>query len=110
MTNTDKAMAVAHKAAMPEDHMHVLVFGTCPDAQRAGAGRTLMTFLNHLADTDGVPSYLESAGEIGPAFFTVAGYEQVQRVLLEDKKGTNFEVGGGMICMARKAQRRGLGS
>ena len=111
MTTTDKAMAVAHKAAMPEDHMHVLVFGTCPDAQKTGAGRTLMTFLNHLADVDGVPSYLESAGEIGPAFFAdVGGYEEVQRVRLEDKKGTNFDVGGGMVCMARKAQRRILGS
>lgn len=105
----DKTMGVAHKELMPEEHLYVLLFATTPDKQRTGAGTVLLSFLNHMADTDSVPCYLESSGENGPAFFKgKGGYEEKKRVPLEDSKGTGFEDSGGMACMVRAARKKEL--
>ena len=100
----DKAMAEASSSLAPGDHLHVLLFGTCPESQGTGAGSALLNFVTALADADGVPAYLESGGD-SPGFFAAkGGFEEVRRVALVDKKSTSYEAGGGMCCMLRKKQ------
>ena len=64
-----KTMKATHASLAPDRHLYILCFGTEPERQGSGAGSTLMSFLNDLADADSVPSYLETGSEQGEAFF-----------------------------------------
>lgn len=44
------------------NYFYISMFATAPEYQGHGCGSALLEFLGLVADTDGVPSYLETAG------------------------------------------------
>jgi GNAT superfamily N-acetyltransferase len=73
------------------------MFATAPEYQGHGCGSALLKFLGEVADTDGVPSYLETAGVRNTTFYTKkGGFNEVGRSHV-----ANFTSGGGGVAMLR---------
>ena len=53
--------------------LYVSIFATAPEYQGHGCGSALLGFLGMLADTDGVVSYLETAGVRNTNFYAKKG-------------------------------------
>lgn len=77
-------------------HLKVEVFAVAPAWQGKGCGSALLQFLNDVADADGVPAYLETAGPGNVAFYAKSGYEEVSRSLCG-----SFTDDGGAVAMLR---------
>jgi GNAT superfamily N-acetyltransferase len=61
-------------------HLEVVIIATAPECQGRGVGTALLTFLGEVADADGVPTHLETAGSRNAAFYaTKGGYHVVHR-------------------------------
>jgi GNAT superfamily N-acetyltransferase len=83
------------------NYLYVSMFATAPEYQGQGCGSLLLQFLGDVADADGVPSYLETAGTRNVTFYsTKGGYEEVARSVL-----ASFEHGGGAVAMCRSAKK-----
>ena len=61
-------------------HLEVVIFGTKPECQGRGLGTVLLRFLGEVADADGVPTHLETAGSRNVAFYAhKGGFKEVHR-------------------------------
>ena len=73
------------------------MFATDPEYQGRGCGSALLRFLGEVADTDGVPAYLETAGARNVGFYSKkGGYNEVGR-----SQVASFQAEGGGVAMFR---------
>lgn len=73
------------------------MFATAPEYQGHGSGSALLSFLGKVADTDGVLSYLETAGNRNVSFYTKkGGYYVASKSELD-----TFKAEGGAVGMIR---------
>lgn len=78
------------------NYLYVSTFATDPNYQGRGCGTALIDFLALVADTDGVVSYLETAGERNCGFYAAkGGYQETGRSSVANFKGTG-------VCMKRQ--------
>lgn len=78
-------------------HLEIVIFGTAPEYQGRGLGATLLRFLGEVADADGVPTHLETAGSRNVGFYTKkGGFEEVHRSPV-----ASFNHEGGGVAMQR---------
>ena len=108
-----KAMGAAHKRVVPgNDNLHVLVFGVDPARQGQGVGTALLNFVARVADADGVPAWLESAGARSEHFYGKIGFAVGERFPVAAKKGAKgtFDYAGGVMGMVRRAGAPGPAS
>jgi GNAT superfamily N-acetyltransferase len=62
------------------NYFYISMFATAPEYQGHGCGSALLEFLGLVADTDGVPSYLETAGVRNTTFYAKkGGFNEVGR-------------------------------
>ena len=81
------------------NYFYVSMFATHPDYQNQGCGSCLLSFLGDVADADGVPSYLETAGLRNVTFYTKkGGYQEALRTPV-----ASFKHEGGAVAMVRPA-------
>lgn len=79
------------------NYLYLVMFATLPEAQGKGCGKALLNFLGEVADADGVPAFLETAGSRNIGFYGTGGFEEVCR---SPCAGYEHEGGGvGMIRM-----------
>jgi GNAT superfamily N-acetyltransferase len=80
------------------NYFYISMFATAPEYQGNGCGSALLAFLGEVADTDGVVSYLETAGLRNTTFYTRKG------VFNETKRSpvANFTSDGGGVAMLRQ--------
>merc|ERR1711959_34657 len=90
--------AVQQKAGVGRNYLYLLFFDTAPEWQGHGCGTALLRFLGDVADTDGVASFLETAGKRNTTFYAKkGGFEEAHRAPVAT---FNYEGGGvGMIRM-----------
>ena len=90
-----------NKLGLGNKHLNVIMFATAPESQNRGCGSALLRFLGEVADADGVPSLLETAGTKNMSFYaSKGGYEEYAR---QPVKSFTYEGGGvGMRRPARK--------
>ena len=78
-------------------HLELVIIATDPNVQRRGIGTTLLRFLGEVADADGVPTLLETAGARNTGFYAAkGGYKEVHRSPV-----ANFNSEGGGVAMQR---------
>ena len=92
---------IQNKLGLGNKHLNVIMFATAPECQNRGCGSALLRFLGEVADADGVPSLLETAGTKNTKFYSSkGGYEEYAR---QPVKSFTYEGGGvGMRRPARK--------
>ena len=73
------------------------MFATAPEYQGKGCGSALLQFLGLVADTDGVVSYLETAGVRNTTFYSKKGGFN----LVGKSPVANFTSDGGGVAMLR---------
>lgn len=78
-------------------HLELVIFGTSPESQGGGLGSALLQFLGEVADADGVPTHLETAGSRNIGFYALkGGFTEVHRSPV-----ASFEHEGGGVAMER---------
>lgn len=111
MEACDAWMARIHKQCMgKQKHLYVQTFFSDPTFQGKGCGKALLKLVEALADADGVPAYLETAGERNAGFYAAKGGFVTQATAPIDagKLGT-FDAAGGGVAMVRRAAGGGGG-
>ena len=82
--------------------LEVLIFATTPEFQGRGYGSALLRFIGELADADGVPCALETAGTRNITFYAKkGGYKEYARLPV-----ASFKHEGGGVGMLRPAQTK----
>jgi GNAT superfamily N-acetyltransferase len=77
-----------HKLFGPKGkHIYVFNIATDPDFQGRGYGSQLMTQINDISDSSGLPCYLECSGEKIRTFYEKFGYKTTMQHPLADKQG-----------------------
>jgi hypothetical protein len=77
-----------HKLFGPKGkHIYVFNIATDPDFQGRGYGSQLMTQINDISDSSGLPCYLECSGEKNRMFYEKFGYKTTKQHPLADKQG-----------------------
>jgi len=90
-------------ASLGRKFLYVLFFDTAPEWQGRGCGTALLGFLGDVADTDGVVSFLETAGTRNCTFYATKGvYEEVHRSPV-----ATFDYEGGGVGMRRLPRKNG---
>ena len=80
-------------------HLELVIFGTSPEYQGRGLGASLLRFLGEVADADGVPTHLETAGSRNVGFYEEkGGFKAVHRLPV----ASLYHEGGG-VAMERPA-------
>ena len=81
--------------------LEVMIFATTPELQGRGYGSALLRFLCELADADGAPSLLETAGTRNTTFYAKkGGFKEYARMPV-----ATFKHEGGGVGMLRPAQK-----
>jgi len=89
-------MGQAHGAEAGQ-HLELVIIATTPGCQGRGAGTALLRFLGDVADADGVPTHLETAGARNAGFYAAkGGYHEVHRSAV-----ATFDHEGGGVAMQR---------
>ena len=71
---------VCHAHLNTGNYFYISMFATRPDRQNQGCGSALLRFLGEVADADGVPSYLGTAGVRNVSFYAKkGGYAEIIR-------------------------------
>ena len=87
----------AQESAGLKKHLYILFFNSAPEWQGRGCGAKLLRFLGEVADADGVPSFLESAGRRNASFYAnKGGFKEVHRSPV-----ASFGYEGGGVAMLR---------
>ena len=87
-----------------KQHLEVVIIATAPESQGRGVGTALLRFLGEVADADGVPTHLETAGSRNAGFYAnKGGYQVVHRSPV-----ASFNHEGGGVAMQRPSGSRGL--
>ena len=90
---------VCHAHLNTGNYFYISMFATRPDRQNQGCGSALLRFLGEVADADGVPSYLETAGLRNVSFYAKkGGYAEIIREPI-----AGFQHEGGAVAMVRPA-------
>ena len=84
------------------NYLYLVMFATAPEAQGKGYGKALLNFLCEVADADGVPAFLETAGARNIGFYNTGGFEEVER-----SPCAGFTLDGGGSGMLRKPRPGG---
>jgi len=78
-------------------HLDIVIFATAPECQGRGIGTALLRFLGEVADADGVPTHLETAGTRNTGFYAKkGGFAVVHRSPV-----ASFDHEGGGVAMQR---------
>ena len=78
-------------------HLEIVIIATAPECQGRGVGSALLRFLGEVADADGVPTHLETAGSRNSGFYAnKGGYQVVHRSPV-----ASFNHEGGGVAMQR---------
>ena len=87
-------------------HLEIVIVATAPECQGRGVGSALLRFLAEVADADGVPSYLETAGSRNAGFYAnKGGFQEVHRSPV-----ATFDYEGGGLAMQRPPGAQGGGA
>lgn len=86
-------------------HLEIVIFATSPECQGRGVGTALLRFLGEVADADGVPAHLETAGSRNAGFYARKGGFQV----VHSSPVASFDHEGGGVAMQRPPRARAGG-
>ena len=93
---------VQEKLSFGNNFLEVMIFATAPELQGRGLGSALLGFLGEIADTDGVPCLLETAGKRNTTFYAKkGGYKEYARLPVG-----SFTHDGGGVGMVRPANKK----
>lgn len=83
-------------------HLEIIIIATAPEYQGRGVGTALLRFLGEVADADGVPTHLETAGARNTGFYAQKGSYQV----VHRSPVASFNHEGGGVAMQRRPGAR----
>ena len=69
-----------HAQAMPDPHWSLYTIGVDPDYQSRGYGSKIIQPILQMADSEGIPCYLDTSSERSLQFFRKWGFEVVRDV------------------------------
>lgn len=84
-------------------HLEIIIIATAPECQGRGFGTVLLRFLGEVADADGVPTHLETAGSRNAGFYANKGGYQ----MMHQSPVASFNHEGGGVALQRPSRARG---